>query len=312
MPFGFRLYTRVPRPPAGLVGQFDGAATGNLGDALGRSAAMGAGVRPTGPGMRCCGVAVTVRCPPGDNLVAWKAVELAQPGNVLVVATGGYPGHAVWGDLTSRAAVGRGLAGLVTDGAVRDVDGIVESGLPVFAAAVTPNSPQKDGPGELNVPVVCGGQRVEPGAVVVPRREAEAARVELRRVQRYEQERLAAIARRAHPRLGRPAAGRARRRDRRRLRADRAPVSTAQGPTVASRADSPAPNVPGRGAAKACTNDCKLLGCRARGYPVPAQRRERGGARRVPRSRGGLARERTRRLLIEWRQAGARATGRLR
>lgn len=204
MPFGFRLYTRVPRPPAGLVAEFVGAATGNLGDALGRSAAMDARVKPVGPGMRCCGVAVTVRCPPGDNLVVWKAVELAQPGDVLVVATGGYTGHSVWGDLTSRVAVARGLAGLVTDGAVRDVDGIVESGLPVFAAAVTPNSPQKDGPGELNVPVVCGGQRVEPGdvvvgdgdgVVVVPRREAEAALVELRRVQRYEHDRMAAIGR---------------------------------------------------------------------------------------------------------------------
>ncbi len=93
---------------------------------------------------------------------------------------------------------------MVTDGAVRDVDGLMEAGLPAFAAAVTPNSPQKDGPGELNVPVSCGGQVVQPGdilvgdrdgVVVIPRVDAEQALAELRRVQQYEQDRLAAIAR---------------------------------------------------------------------------------------------------------------------
>ena len=121
-----------------------------------------------------------------------------------MIATGGYLGHSTWGDLTSRLGAARGLAGMVTDVAVRDVDGILEAGLPVFAAAVTPNSPQKDGPGELNVPVACGGQVIQPGdilvgdgdgVVVVPRADAEAALGELRRIQAYEGERLAAIAR---------------------------------------------------------------------------------------------------------------------
>lgn len=207
MPFGFRLYTRVPRPAGALVAGFQGAATGNLGDALGRSAAMDARIKPVAPGMRCCGVALTVACPPGDNLLVWKALELAEPGDLLVLATGGYIGHTVWGDLTSRVALARQVGGVVTDGAVRDVEGIVATGLPVFAAAVTPNSPQKDGPGEINVPVVCGGQPVQPGdiivgdsdgVVVVRRQEAEAALAALRRIQHYEQERLAGIARGEH------------------------------------------------------------------------------------------------------------------
>ncbi len=202
--FGFRLRTDFARPDAALVAGFRGAATGNVGDALGRSAALGHAIKPVAPGMACCGVAFTIKARPVDNLIVWKALELARPGDVIVIATGGYLGHSTWGDLTSRVGAARGLAGLVTDGAVRDVDGIVEAGLPVFAAAVTPNSPQKDGPGELNVPVACGGQVVQPGdilvgdgdgVVVVPRADAEAALGELRRIQAYEGERLAAIAR---------------------------------------------------------------------------------------------------------------------
>jgi regulator of RNase E activity RraA len=149
-------------------------------------------------------VAFTVKARPVDNLVIWKALELTKPGDVLVIATGGYLGHSTWGDLTSRVGAARGLAAMVTDGAVRDASGIVEAGLPVFAAAVTPNSPQKDGPGELYVRIACGGQVVEPGdilvgdedgVVVVPRAQAADAIAGLRRVQSYEQERLAAIQR---------------------------------------------------------------------------------------------------------------------
>lgn len=202
--FGFRLHTDFTRPDAALVEGFRGAATGNVGDALGRSAALDGRIKPVGPGMACCGVAFTIKARPVDNLIVWKALELARPGDVLVIATGAYLGHSTWGDLTSRVGAARGLAAVVTDGAVRDVDGILEAGLPVFAAGVTPNSPQKDGPGELNVPISCGGQVIAPGdilvgdgdgVVVVPRTAADAALVELRRIQRYEAERLAAIAR---------------------------------------------------------------------------------------------------------------------
>lgn len=202
--FGFRLYTDFPRPAPGLVEGFKGAASGNVGDALGRSAAMDHHIKPVAPGMAFCGVAFTIKARPVDNLVVWKALQLARPGDVLVVATMGHVAHSTWGDLTSRVAAARGLAAMVTDGAVRDVSGIVEAGMPVFAAAVTPNSPHKDGPGELNVPVACGGQVVQPGdilvgdddgVVVVSRDEAEPALAELRRVQDYEGQRLAAIQR---------------------------------------------------------------------------------------------------------------------
>lgn len=200
--FGFRLFTEFARPDPAVVDGYRGAPTGHVGDALGRSAAMDHRIKPVAPGMAFCGVAFTVQARAVDNLVIWKALELAQPGDALVVATGGYLGHSMWGDLTSRVGAARGLAAMVTDGAVRDVSGIVESGFAVFAAAVTPNSPHKDGPGELNVPVACGGQVVHPGdilvgdedgVVVVPRVVAADALAELQRIHAYERDFLAAI-----------------------------------------------------------------------------------------------------------------------
>ena len=164
--FGFRLTTSVARPESRLVDAFRGAATGNVCDALGRSAAMSYRIKPVGfqgPAAAFVGVAFTIKARPVDNLVVWKALELAEPGDVIVIATGGHLEHSTWGDLTSRVAAARGLAAVVTDGAVRDVDGILEAGVPVFAAAVPPNSPWNDGPGEINVAVSCGGQVVRPG-----------------------------------------------------------------------------------------------------------------------------------------------------
>lgn len=202
--FGFRLRLDFERPEAHLVDGFRGAATGHLCDALGRSAAMSHRIKPVAPGMTLCGVAFTIKARPVDNLVVWKALDVALPGDVLVIATHEHFGHSTWGDLTSRVAAIRKLGGVVTDGAVRDVDGIVEAGLPVFAAGVTPNSPQKDGPGEFNVPVSCGSQVVQPGdilvgdgdgVVVVPLADAHAALAELRNIQRYEQQRIASIER---------------------------------------------------------------------------------------------------------------------
>src|SRR5919112_1296693 len=106
---GFRLIASFPRPDAALVEGFHNAATGHVGDALGRSAAMDASIKPVSPAASFCGVAFTVKTRPVDNLVVWKALELAQPGDVLVIATGGHLGHSTWGDLTSRVGAGRGL-----------------------------------------------------------------------------------------------------------------------------------------------------------------------------------------------------------
>lgn len=127
------------------------------------------------------GTAFTVKVPSGDNLVAQMALDYAKPGDIIVVDGAGYTDRALVGGMMLAYAQERNLGGFVVNGAVRDLDDIKNSPLPVFAKAVTPLGPYRDGPGEVNVPVVCGGQVVMPGdilvgdidgIVVVPRKDA--------------------------------------------------------------------------------------------------------------------------------------------
>jgi 4-hydroxy-4-methyl-2-oxoglutarate aldolase len=175
---------------------------------MNRFGGLDGNIRPAGPGMRLAGPAVTVRVAAGSNLMVYAAFRVAQPGDVLVIETRGFTAVAQWGDVTSRIACRLGLGGMVTDGSLRDVRGIREAGLPVFAASWTvPNGALKHGPGEVNVPVALGGVPVLPGdvvvgdeagVVVVPRRDAEAvlsrsramAAAEAAKVRAFDQGRL--------------------------------------------------------------------------------------------------------------------------
>jgi 4-hydroxy-4-methyl-2-oxoglutarate aldolase len=138
-------------------------------------------VQPLFPGARTCGPALTVKAPPGDNLIVHKSLQLARPGDVLVIATGGHLEGAPWGELLSLSAKQRGVAGVVIEGAVRDREAITRLGLPVFCSAVLPGGTHKANPGSLNVPIAVAGAAVSPGdlvigdgdgVVVVPRLEA--------------------------------------------------------------------------------------------------------------------------------------------
>ena len=181
---GFRVFTRIERPKAHIVAGFSELETTYITDAMNRFGGMDDNVRPAGPGMRLAGPAITVRVPPGDNLMVYKAFEIAQPGDVIVIESRGYTSVAQWGDLTSMIAKRLGLAGAVMDGSLRDLPGIIDVGLPVFALPViVPNGSLKDGPGEVNVPISVAGVPVMPGdiivgdasgVVVVPRVDAEA------------------------------------------------------------------------------------------------------------------------------------------
>ena len=106
------------------------------------------------------GVALTCDCGPLDNLAFMAALAESKPGDVFMVATNGYAGAAVTGDLLMYVARNRGAAGFVTDGLVRDLDDLETVGLPTFAMGVTPNSPQRRGPGSVGLPIVCGGVTV--------------------------------------------------------------------------------------------------------------------------------------------------------
>ena len=113
------------------------------------------------------GTAVTCQAGPSDNLALFGAVHAARKGDVLVAATDAYMGAAITGDLLLGMARNRGVAGLVTDGLVRDLVGILDVDIPVYCAGLTANSPARNGPGTVGLPIVLGGVRVDSGDIVV-------------------------------------------------------------------------------------------------------------------------------------------------
>ena len=115
---------------------------------------------------RLLGTALTCHCGPGDNLGLFGAVAEAQPGDMIVAATDSFEGTCLTGDLVMGMARNCKVAGLVTDGLVRDPEGIRQVGLPVFCCGVTPNSPVRNGPSTVGFPVVVGGVKVESGDII--------------------------------------------------------------------------------------------------------------------------------------------------
>ncbi len=164
---GFRVREDIPRLSTELMRQFEEFPTPDISDLLNRLYAVDPEIRPlTGAEHRLCGAACTVRVFPGDNLMVHKALDVARPGDIVVV-NGGNSSAAVLGDLVATKARHRGIAGFIVDGLVRDLPGIVEAGVPVFARGTTPLGPLHRGPGEINHPICCGGVVVNPGDVVI-------------------------------------------------------------------------------------------------------------------------------------------------
>lgn len=140
--------------------------TATIYEAQGAIGAMASEIKPIVPDMRILGPALTVEIPPGDNLAIHLAVAQAKPGEILVVSAQGFKECGVWGDILTLAAKYKQIGGVVIDGSVRDLDGIIALGLPVFARGVSVKAPIKFGKGRINVPVVCGGVVVRPHDIV--------------------------------------------------------------------------------------------------------------------------------------------------
>lgn len=138
-----------------------------MGAVRGRMALMTSRLRPLAPGLRIAAQAVTAFNYPGDALMVHKAVDIAGPGQVLVFTNGGSTHGAMMGELAALYACKRGIAGAIVDGAVRDADALSKMGFPVWSTAVSASHNEKRGPAALNVPIVCGGVRVDPGDVIV-------------------------------------------------------------------------------------------------------------------------------------------------
>lgn len=168
MSFADRLTAlrEIPRARAGDIAAFADAPVGNIVDALGRRGAMEPAVKPVTRARRFAGSALTIDAGPRDNLAPWAALRLARPGDVMVIATGGHRAASVCGDLLIGMARNAGIAAIVTDEVVRDLSGVDAVGIPVFAAGVSPNSPQKNGPGSVGLPVIAGGVAVAAGDIV--------------------------------------------------------------------------------------------------------------------------------------------------
>jgi regulator of RNase E activity RraA len=168
---GFRVRTDFPRLDQAEILPFLDFDVPTISDFLNRLYAVDSRIHLlTSPKHRICGVACTVRTYPGDNLMVHKALDVAKPGDVVVIDAHGSKGttvNAALGDVICTKAKHRGIAGFVVDGLIRDLPGILDVDMPVFARGTTVVGPLHRGPGEINYPIACGGTVINPGDVVV-------------------------------------------------------------------------------------------------------------------------------------------------
>ena len=167
MPAGFRILKRKRQVDSAWVEKFRAIPVANISDSMFRMSAGGARLRPYHAGGAMAGPALTVSSAPGDNLMVHRALNLAVKGDVIVVDAGGELTNAIIGERMLAYCQAKGFAGIVINGAVRDVGYIRSNSFPVYAAGVTHRGPYKNGPGEINVPVALDGMVIEPGDLVV-------------------------------------------------------------------------------------------------------------------------------------------------
>ncbi len=166
---GLRVRLNVEQCDLALVAAFGEFDTPAISDLMNRLFTMTHEIKPlTDPSLRILGPACTVKVFPGDNLMVHKSLDVARPGDVVVVDASGSSLTAVLGDLVSTKAMHRGIAGFVVDGLVRDLPAILSlENFPVFARGVSPIGPLHRGPGEVNYPISCGGIVVSPGDIIM-------------------------------------------------------------------------------------------------------------------------------------------------
>lgn len=164
MAVGFRVEPTGEKISPDLVDAFRGIATSHASDSMNRHTGI-FGLRPYHKRGYLAGPALTVRTTPGDNLMIHYAIDIAEPGDVIVIDGAGGEQQALLGELMGRHAQKRGIAGFVVDGAIRDIGWFDD--FPCYARTNTHRGPYKNGPGELNVPVTIGGQVVMPGDLII-------------------------------------------------------------------------------------------------------------------------------------------------
>ena len=161
------VHRSIERADPSTVDGFVGLGVATVHEAQGRTGLLAARIGPAWPGARAAGSAVTVKVPVGDNWMVHVAVEQCREGDIVVVSPAARSEHGYLGELIATALHARGVRGFVIDGGVRDVSELREMGFPVWSALVSPLGTVKEELGDVNVPIDCAGQRVEPGDVVV-------------------------------------------------------------------------------------------------------------------------------------------------
>ena len=158
----------ISRPEPESYGWLRSYSTANISDALGKRQTFPHTIKPVYAGCPpLLGPAITVRVSPGDEVLPLKAIEIAHPGDVIVIAGAYSPHFCIWGGVMSYMAHVRGIAGLVTDGLVRDLAQIRQIGFPIYAAGVTPlGTCRSVPPGDLNYPLAFGAAVVSAGDLV--------------------------------------------------------------------------------------------------------------------------------------------------
>ncbi|MGF1600038.1 MAG: 4-carboxy-4-hydroxy-2-oxoadipate aldolase/oxaloacetate decarboxylase [Acidimicrobiales bacterium] len=165
-PTGHVVVRSIPRADGTTIDALAPIGTATVHEAIGRRGYLDPDIRPIQNDVRIAGSAVTVSCHPGDNLMIHAAVEVCQPGDVLVVTTTAPSTHGMFGDLLASSLMARGVRGLVMEAGVRDSADLRAMGFPVWTRHVSCEGTVKASPGSVNVPVVVGGQLVAPGDVV--------------------------------------------------------------------------------------------------------------------------------------------------
>jgi RraA family protein len=163
---GCKIIKNFERPDRKLVELFKGMPVANIDDCMNRTAAVRSDIVPMNKAP-LLGTAFTVKVPEGDNLMFHAAMDMAQPGDVIVIDAGGDVNRAIFGELMITYCHKRGLAGVIVDGVIRDSDEIAEMDFPVYAKGAIPNGPYKNGPGEINTVISFGGKVICPGDIIV-------------------------------------------------------------------------------------------------------------------------------------------------
>ncbi len=167
MTIGFRVCRRERRVDAATAEKFAQLPASVVSDVMGRMFSGGPRLRPMHKSGVMSGPALTVLTRPGDNLMLHKAIDIAEPGDIIVVDAGGDLTNALIGELMVAHAAKRGVGGIIINGAVRDIANLSAGTFPIFAAGVTHRGPYKDGPGEINVPVSLDGMVIQPGDLIL-------------------------------------------------------------------------------------------------------------------------------------------------